>query len=101
MRKETTNTPLHRSGVFSYRAALAEYVQELLAGNGLLFEKVSGQAVERALVGLEDLDGLLVLATGFRMIKLRMFPTADMIPAMIFAMPVSYVWTAYIMPWLA
>ena len=31
--------------------------------------------------------GLLLLATGFRMIKVKMFPTADMIPAMILAMP--------------
>ena len=45
--------------------------------------------------------GLLMLATGFRMIKLKMFPTADMIPAMIFAMPASYLWTTYIMPLLA
>ena len=42
-----------------------------------------------------------MVATGFRMIKLKMFPTADMIPAMIFSMPVSYLWTTYIMPLLA
>ncbi len=42
--------------------------------------------------------GVLLLATGFRMIKVKMFPTADMIPAMILAMPVSYIWSAYVMP---
>ncbi|MDE7243559.1 MAG: DUF554 domain-containing protein [Oscillospiraceae bacterium] len=45
--------------------------------------------------------GILMLATGFRMIKVRMFPTADMIPAMILIMPVSWFWTTYIAPLLA
>lgn len=44
--------------------------------------------------------GILLLATGFRMIKVKMFPTADMIPAMVLAMPVSYVWTTFIIPLL-
>lgn len=42
--------------------------------------------------------GILMLATGFRIIKVKMFPTADMIPAMIIAMPVSWVWTTCIAP---
>lgn len=42
--------------------------------------------------------GVLMLATGFRMIKVKMFPTADMIPAMIIVMPVSYFWATYILP---
>lgn len=42
--------------------------------------------------------GILMLATGFRMIKVKMFPTADMIPAMIIAMPVSWAWTAFVAP---
>lgn len=45
--------------------------------------------------------GIIMLATGFRMIKVKMFPTADMIPAMILAMPVSWLWTTYIVPLLA
>ena len=40
---------------------------------------------------------ILLLATGFRMIKVKEFPVADMIPAMALAMPVSYLWTNYIM----
>lgn len=44
--------------------------------------------------------GILLLATGFRMIKVKEFPVADMIPAMVFAMPVSYFWTAFILPLL-
>lgn len=42
--------------------------------------------------------GILLLATGFRMIKVKDFPVADMIPAMVLALPVSYLWTNFIMP---
>ena len=41
--------------------------------------------------------GFLMLATGFRMIKLKNFPIADMIPAMVIVMPLSYLWVTYIM----
>lgn len=44
--------------------------------------------------------GIILLATSFRMIKVKMFPVADMIPAMILVMPISHIWTAYIMPLL-
>ena len=44
--------------------------------------------------------GFLMLATGFRMIKVKMFPTADMIPAMLFVMPLSWAWVNWIMPLL-
>lgn len=42
--------------------------------------------------------GILILATGFRILKLKMFPVADMIPAMILALPLSHLWSAYIAP---
>ena len=42
--------------------------------------------------------GILLLATGFRMIKVKMFPTADMIPAMVLVMPISWFWVNVIMP---
>lgn len=42
--------------------------------------------------------GVLMLATGFRMIKVKMFPTADMIPSMIIIMPLSWLWMTYILP---
>ena len=44
--------------------------------------------------------GLIMLATGFRIAKIRDFPIADMIPAMLLVWPLSYVWTAWIMPLL-
>ena len=42
--------------------------------------------------------GVLLLATGFRMMKVKEFPIADMIPAMILVMPLSSLWTNYIQP---
>ena len=42
--------------------------------------------------------GFIMLATGFRMIKVKMFPIADMIPAMILVMPLSALWAGYILP---
>lgn len=41
--------------------------------------------------------GFLMIATGFRMIKVKEFPIADMIPAMIIVMPISWLWVNYIM----
>ncbi len=38
--------------------------------------------------------GFIMLATGFRMVKLLDFPIADMIPAMILVMPFSAIWAA-------
>lgn len=33
------------------------------------------------------LGGILILATGFKMVESKMFPTADMIPAIVLVMP--------------
>lgn len=45
--------------------------------------------------------GFLMLATGFRMIKVKMFPIADMIPAMILVMPISLFWVQVVTPAVA
>lgn len=44
--------------------------------------------------------GFLLLATAFRVAKIREFPIADMIPAMVLAMPMSWLWVQYIAPLL-
>ena len=41
--------------------------------------------------------GFLILATGFRMTSIKNFPIADMIPAMILVMPISWIWTNFVM----
>lgn len=45
--------------------------------------------------------GFLMLASGFRIMQLKMFPTADMIPAMILVMPLSKIWADVIVPLLS
>lgn len=42
--------------------------------------------------------GLLMVATGFRIAKIKMYPIADMIPAMILVMPFSWMWVNWILP---
>lgn len=42
--------------------------------------------------------GFLMLATGFRIMQLKAFPTADMIPAMVLVMPLSKLWADLIIP---
>lgn len=44
--------------------------------------------------------GVIMLATGFRMANIRSFPVADMTPAMVLILPVSFLWATTIMPLL-
>lgn len=41
--------------------------------------------------------GILMVAAGFRILKLKMFPVVDMIPAMILVMPFSWFWVNIIL----
>ncbi|QLB14641.1 hypothetical protein A6B39_03820 [Mannheimia granulomatis] len=40
--------------------------------------------------------GLLLFATGFRICGIKMFPVANMLPALLLAMPISYLWEYFI-----
>ena len=44
--------------------------------------------------------GFIMLATGLRIAKVKQFPIADMIPAMLLVWPVSWAWAAFIVPLL-
>lgn len=44
--------------------------------------------------------GFLMVATGFRMLRLKEFPIADMLPAMVLVMPLSWIWTECLVPLL-
>jgi len=44
--------------------------------------------------------GFLLVATGCRIAKMEDFPIADMIPAMVFVMPISWVWVNAVIPLL-
>lgn len=61
---------------------------------GLMFPLTTPEMID----DFKACGGILMLATGFRMIKVKMFPTADMIPAMVIVMPISYLWSMYILP---
>lgn len=53
---------------------------------------------EAMIADFKACGGFVLQATGFRMIRVKMFPIADMIPAMILVMPISALWANYIMP---
>lgn len=42
--------------------------------------------------------GFIILATGFRICNIKKFPVADMIPSMVLVMPLSWIWTNYVVP---
>lgn len=45
--------------------------------------------------------GIIMLATGFRILKLKQFSVTDMLPAMILIFPMSCFWTGIILPYLS
>lgn len=69
----------------------------LFFGAGLIFPLTTPTMIN----DFKAVGGVLMLATGFRMIQVKMFPTADMIPAMLLAMPVSWAWAEFVVPLLA
>ena len=42
--------------------------------------------------------GFILVATGLRMMKVKAYSVADMIPAMGLVMPISYLWITYLLP---
>ena len=56
---------------------------------------------ETMIADFKACGGFILLATGFRMIKVKMFPVADMIPAMLLVMPLSYIWVSAILPFVS
>ncbi len=53
---------------------------------------------ETMIADFKACGGFIMLATGFRMIKVKMFPVADMIPSMIIVIPLSAFWVNVILP---
>lgn len=64
--------------------SLANFIVPLTTPNMILDFKAAG--------------GVLMLASGFRITKIKMFPTADMIPIMVVIMPISWLWTNMLLP---
>ncbi len=78
--------------------ALPQLVIHLLlfCGAGLILPLTTPEMVN----DFKACGGFLMLASGFRMIQVKMFPTADMIPSMVLAMPVSWLWSSFVLPLL-
>ena len=55
---------------------------------------------ETMIADFKACGGILLLATGLTIMKVKVFPLADLIPAMILVMPLSRLWTEYIAPLL-
>lgn len=71
------------------------------SGTGIYGSIVAGMSGDNSVLiskSILDLFTAAIFATGFRMVKIKNFPIADMIPAMILVMPLSYIWTNYIIP---
>lgn len=64
----------------------------------LLAKKILPLTNETMILDFKACGGFLLLATGLRMMQLRQFPVADMIPAMLLVMPVSYLWSHWLQP---
>lgn len=64
----------------------------------LLAKVIFPMTNETMILDFKACGGFILLATGFRMMKLRELPIADMIPAMVLVMPISYVWTEILLP---
>ena len=48
------------------------------------------------LADFSAVGGIIMLATGFRICGIKSFPVANMLPALLLAMPISYIWTLLI-----
>ena len=55
---------------------------------------------ETMLGDFSAVGGVLTLATGFRIAGMKSFPVANMMPAMVLAMPLSYLWNGWVVPFL-
>lgn len=66
----------------------------LFFGAGLIYPLTTPDMID----DFKAAGGFIMLATAFRMMKVKQFPTADMIPAMVLVFPASWIWTTYILP---
>ena len=61
---------------------------------GLLYPLTTPEMID----DFKAAGGFIMLATAFRMMQVKIFPTADMIPAMVLVFPVSWSWSTFILP---
>lgn len=67
----------------------------------LLFFSAKGLVpltTETMIADFKACGGIVLLATGLRIMQVRKFPIVDMLPAMVLVMPASYAWTQWLQP---
>lgn len=62
---------------------------------------IAQSAAPEMIGDFKAVGGIIMLATGLRIAKLKDFPVADMLPAMVMVMPISRFWMECIHPWVA
>lgn len=70
----------------------------ILMGLFLLAKVIVPMTTDSMIGDFKACGGFILVATGLRILQLRAFPIADMLPAMVLVMPISYVWTTWILP---
>ena len=66
----------------------------LFFGAGLIYPLMTPAMVD----DFKACGGIIMLCTGFRMVKLRPFPIADMLPSMVLVLPLSWGWSNFVLP---
>ena len=61
-------------------------------------EKQETDVYKRQINDFKACGGFIMLATGFRMCKIKQFPVADMIPAMVLIFPIAIFWNDCVTP---
>ena len=72
----------------------------VLFGLFMLSKLIYPFVTETMIADFKACGGYLLIATGLRMLKIKDFPVADMIPAMILVMPLSAFWVSVVLPLL-
>ena len=63
---------------------------------GLIYPYTTPEMID----DFKAVGGMVLVGNGFRMLKLKAFPVADMIIAIALAMPVSWFWSSFVVPLL-
>lgn len=64
----------------------------------LLAKVIVPMTTDTMIADFKACGGFILVATGLRILQLKAFPVADMLPAMVLVMPVSYAWVTWLLP---
>lgn len=93
---------LSRIAIFSSLEENVTFVPQFVVFLGIfaLAQVIYPLPTPEMITDFKAFGGFLLIATGFRITGIKAFPIADMIPAMVLVMPISWLWTNCIMPLL-